>query len=248
MSTNGQQGPIDIVTTALRRVDILKMTYDSFLLGGVKNLPSYRLIVNVDPLGRDDPKEIEKLLRRYTKNYVINISERPNFSNAVKWCLQKVESDYYLHIEDDWVLKKPIDFNKWKSYLEMNELSQCALAEGDSRELIGRCTFRPHLAKRECALIYKALDGKKDPEKVAQAEYLLKDYSSMDYLDSRMIIGTGRKWAKHNGLRKRPHPTEPGGVVDDWFSYRATGFLVGIEYWLYKKRIEKIIEKLADKK
>ena len=245
MRTNGSQGPIDIVTTALRRVDILKMTYDSFLLGGVKNLPEYRLIVNVDPLGSDDPKEIEKLLRSYTKNYVINISESPNFSNAVKWCLQKVESNHYLHIEDDWVLKKQIDFEKWKGCLELNELSQCALAEGDYREVIRSCTFRPHLAKRECAFIYKVLDGKKDPEKAAQAEYHLNNYSSMDYPNSRMIVGTGRKWAKHNGLRKRQHPSEGGGVVDDWFSYRATGFLVGMEYWLYKRRLQKIIEKIS---
>ena len=242
MRTNGSQGPIDIVTTALRRVDILKLTYDSFLKGGVKNLPPIRLIVNVDPLGNDQTKDIEDLIRVYTSNYVLNFSEQPNFSKAVRWCLSNVSSNMYIHLEDDWILNKPIDFLKWKTYLVGNNLAQCALAEGKARSKSGLCTFRPHLAHKYCSQIYSSLDLELDPEKAAQLHYSREGYLSKDYPIDDYVIGTGRKWAKYNGLRKRDHPVNDGGVVDNWFTKRRTYWFVGAEYFFYKLALKRKIK------
>ena len=140
---------IDVVTTSLRRPELLNLTYRSFF-SKITHLPKLRIIINVDPIGKADAEECLKIAKCYTNNVVARLPKKSNFSDAVNWCWAHVQSAYFLHLEDDWLLKKPIDFNCWHKDLITKDVAQSVLIMKRPRikkELA--YSFRPHLGLKK---------------------------------------------------------------------------------------------------
>ena len=103
---------IDITTTATIRPDIFRTTLSTFCNKLFTDKSQYRLIINVDPIGDDkDPIEIIDIAKEFFTNILVNIPQKPNFAQAVKWCWERTTSEFVFHLEDDWKLRKNIDIN-----------------------------------------------------------------------------------------------------------------------------------------
>jgi len=113
---------INITITAVRRREILKKTLDSFyanLLHGIDT----RIIVNVDPLGDDEPSELTvDLCRSYTKRVLYNMPDVPDFGQAFYWTWQMArrlnDSLWILNLEDDWEMTHVVCAKKIFSILK----------------------------------------------------------------------------------------------------------------------------------
>lgn len=110
---------IDITMTATRRAAILERTLRSFDEGLLTNYP-VRLIINVDPVGPDTDRDIERVLKgcfvesnkwRYIH---YNYPKTASFPKAFTWTWSIAGSfhNYVLHLEDDWVLMRHVDLQK----------------------------------------------------------------------------------------------------------------------------------------
>jgi len=106
--------PIDVVMTATLRPEIIRLTLHSFHARFLSGFKSARLIINIDPIGDTDcsADDILDICRVYFKDIVYRTPAEPSFAGAVKWCWEQVDTEYFLHLEDDWLLKKGIDFDR----------------------------------------------------------------------------------------------------------------------------------------
>jgi hypothetical protein len=102
---------MEFTTTATCRPEIIRRTYESFSTNLLNvSLGASTLYLNVDaaPEG-NDPQDIIAIAKMYFRNVVANISTTPCFCQAFKWCWERPNDDFFFHLEDDWLLLKPID-------------------------------------------------------------------------------------------------------------------------------------------
>lgn len=111
---------IDITMTACQRPEILKETLNSFfrnLLAPVQD--RCRLIINIDPIGEDfSAYKIADIASAYFTRNFICLPSTPSFPRAFKWCWDKVEAPWVLHLEDDWGLLAPVDITAMIAMME----------------------------------------------------------------------------------------------------------------------------------
>ncbi|MBW2598555.1 MAG: glycosyltransferase [Deltaproteobacteria bacterium] len=112
---------IDITMTATRRPELIRKTLDTFLSRFFFRANDCRLIINVDPVGRDMQSfEITDLCREYFPNIIYRCPNKPAFSRAFKWVWSQVTADFVFHLEDDWELMRPVDLTKMIKIMENN--------------------------------------------------------------------------------------------------------------------------------
>jgi len=98
---------VDIAMTATLRPEIVKQTLDSLQ----KNLiydGGFRLVVNIDPIGKGNSKEMVDLVHSYFPGTVVQIPTKPNHSEAQRWVWDQATSEYVLQWQDDWELLKSV--------------------------------------------------------------------------------------------------------------------------------------------
>ena len=215
---------IDVITTAIRRPDLLEITYQSFF-SKIQNLPKVRIILNVDPIGEANAGECLKVAKKYSNNLVTRSPDKANFSASVNWCWSQVESFYFLHIEDDWILKKTIDFTRWLNDLTSKDVAQSVLIMKRPRTLENLAySFRPHLGVKNNIKSIASIPKHLNPEKFVASNYSKMTSSDFLYSGANTIEDMGRKWAKAHGLKKT--------AVDQsqWFSKKMVNPLFKIEY------------------
>jgi hypothetical protein len=113
---------IDISMTAIFRSNILEKTLSSFFenMFFEKNF-SYRLVVNIDPVGESSIEDMKNVISRYFgNNYIINTPIEANLARAVKWSISHTESKYIFNLEDDWILLKKVYFSHMIELMEKN--------------------------------------------------------------------------------------------------------------------------------
>ena len=215
---------IDVVTTSFCRPDLLELTYRTFF-GRIIGLPKPRIIINVDPLGHGSAEECVKIAKRFSSDICWRCPTTPSFASAVKWCYQQVESDVVLHLEDDWFLKRSVDYRDWENVLLSEQSAQCVLPmKGFRQNNSLTYSFRPHLCVREKVVI--AIESNTCN---ANPEQDLRDHSptleSVDYTRAgpRIISDMGRKWSKYHGFKKSDNP-------DFWFEFRSKNIIQKLEY------------------
>jgi hypothetical protein len=99
-----------IVTSTCRKQ--FEITYASFIKN-VKYSRGFRFIIHVDVLEKNKrylPALQEFLKRNSITDVYINKGEH-SFAGAVNYLFKKLESEYYFHLEDDWLFLKPIDLD-----------------------------------------------------------------------------------------------------------------------------------------
>jgi len=221
---------IDIVTTALCRPDLLDLTYRTFF-GRLLGLPRVRIIINVDPLGYGSAADCVKVASKFSSEICWRCPKTPGFMSAVQWCYNQAESEIVLHLEDDWFLKRRLNYLDWLQELTVAQAAQCVLPMKAPRQNSKLTySFRPNLCRREQvqnALKVAATSG-------MNPEQYLRNYvptlTSIDFNGAgpRLISDMGRKWAKSCGLLK----TDQNNL---WFDARPKTLLGMMEYSLLRQ-------------
>lgn len=136
----------DITCTATLRPDLLDRTLSSF----TKNLfreriACARLIINIDYAGVEEEQYPDKLLKiiSVVNDYpfyevVPRYCTKPHFPTAFCWCMDQIKNKYFFHLEEDWELLFPIDFDAmWNLFDRHGDLAHLRLSKFASEEF--RC-------------------------------------------------------------------------------------------------------------
>jgi len=112
---------IDITMTSVLRPSIVEETLKSFCKNIFIDRDRYRLIINIDLVGEDvKAKEILKVCARYFNKVIHNIPREPSFPKAVIWAWSQTTADWVFHLEDDWLITRPVDIDDMLSILKSN--------------------------------------------------------------------------------------------------------------------------------
>ena len=209
------QEKLDVVVIATLRPQILDVTLNSFYHGLLKDF-DVRVIINVDPIGEFgvSQSDVIAVCKRYFKNVISNMPDTPSFSKAVFWCWEKVKTDIFFHLEDDWCLKYNLDKNLALKPFSNNNVIQVRLNSTRNNKFsydnnyviaevfsLNPSFFRTKYIKEKLP----GFDFDRDPEK--QIRYNLNSHSFINpkllfygsQNQNRIIIMTGKIWReKHN--------------------------------------------------
>lgn len=209
---------IDVVLIATLRPEILEITLNSFYHKLLKNF-DVRLIVNVDPIGdkKYTQQDIINVCKKYFSNIVSHTPSEPSFSKAVLWCWQKINSDFFLHLEEDWCLKSKVDLNTLLLPFQSNEVVSIrfnitrnvkfkvinSLVVTDAFSL-NPSFFRSRFIKEKI----KNYDTNQDPEKQICRNIKSTLFRNPKFIlygkhnEKALVIDIGKIWREHSSLDK----------------------------------------------
>ena len=104
---------INVTTTATLRPDILDRTLNSFFANMFVDR-DVRLILNIDPVGDSayTPGDVLEVATKYFGHAVnAHVADDGNFSAACIRVWSAVESEYFINLEDDWELIRPVSLD-----------------------------------------------------------------------------------------------------------------------------------------
>ena len=204
---------IDVVVISTLRPKLLNLTLASFQKHFLNQFGKYRIILNIDPVGEENfsQDEILELVNRYSDNVIDCTPKTGNFSQAVRWAWSQVESPYFLHLEDDWFLKKKVlkdaVFEKFKLDEKLAGIRLNLSRNPSERPLYSDgLSLNPSIFRT--SVIQSLLgdfDIAKDPEKQFRNNESLKMQNFVYYgmpKESSYVVDTGKKWRKSLGLAK----------------------------------------------
>jgi hypothetical protein len=209
---------IDISMTALFRGKILEQTLSSFC----ENLFfdehfSYRLIVNVDPIGKYTIENIKDIISKYFgNNYIINTPSEANLARAVKWSMSNTESKYIFHLEDDWKLLKKVQISHMIYLMATNEkLHFLRFPWGNSERFVNRqwfgfepvtkfniacCLYRGEIVRNMANQLVETKSPEKQLERfAADAQFCIGRYFEANS-HGHVTMDLGRKWKARKEL------------------------------------------------
>ena len=142
---------MDITMTAVKRPEVIEKTLKSFTENLFTNPDEHRLLVNIDPVGDDVSfDEITNMIKGYFPNYIAYMPDEPSFPKAVIKIWKDVESEYFFHLEDDWILRRSLSLDSLLNPLKYNKDLACIrLYKHDIQNkispiLFGRCEYKYH--------------------------------------------------------------------------------------------------------
>jgi len=234
---------IDVVTTAIRRPEILDLAYRSYFNGGILDLPKLRIILNIDPIGAGSEEEMVSIAKSYSDEVVVNSPENSNFANAINWCWSQVESKHFLHLEDDWLLTNPIKFHDWLKSLEQSNALQSVLIRKHRRQIPAKYSFRANLARKSVIDQVGLIPPKYNPEKWCIQRLGMN--VSIDFGPERQLIDMGRKWAKGNQSRKSTGSSglriTSESLASGWFGERPSGIVGRLDYKMNYNKWQRVL-------
>ena len=213
---------IDISMTALLRSNILEQTLSSFFEKMFNNDHfSYRLVVNVDPIGESLLEDIKNIIFKYFgNNYIINTPLEANLAKAVKWSMLNTTSKYVFNLEDDWRLLKKVYISHMVEVLEKNKNlnflrlpfsgAEKFLAHQKSFgfETTGKFSIACFLSRGEIIRkIVSQMNDFESPERQIKTDVKHNYIGSVGRYYEAMSSGhctqdIGREWKKQRGLPK----------------------------------------------
>ena len=119
---------IVITTTATLRPDILERTLSSFrqymFTDDILRRIRVEMVINIDPAGPGDVREVMDVPGRYFSVIATRNPVQAGFPAAFRWAWSKAAESlsalYVFHLEDDWILSRPIDVLDMIRVLESN--------------------------------------------------------------------------------------------------------------------------------
>lgn len=101
---------IDLTMTATRRPALIEQTLRSFSEKLLRNFTVGTFYLNLDPVWGtlQDHQDAIAVARSFVEHVVIRSPETPSFGGAVKWLWSQPQSEWFLHLEDDWELSRPV--------------------------------------------------------------------------------------------------------------------------------------------
>lgn len=117
---------IDVCVVATRRPDLLQRTLHSFDDGLFGNFSIARIIANIDPAfgNAEDQEECVRLIKSYDPDATVTTPEQAGFAAAVARVWSQSTADIVLHLEDDWLLRKPLHPSNIAPLLENRSIAQ----------------------------------------------------------------------------------------------------------------------------
>jgi hypothetical protein len=219
-------GRFDVTMVATRRPELVELTLRSFHQNLLAGLDAPRLILNIDPVwgSEEDDREIEAICRRYFSVVEMRRPSSPGFGAAVKWAWARTATDWFLHLEDDWLLARRIDPEHLAAQMADPELGQIKLSNKSRyRRIRARVRFwrrkRPEMIATSPAFVRASfgraavshMDPDLDPEKQfyqgfnPEGAAVLARFRQRLYGDLStpcLLHDTGRIWREVQGIRK----------------------------------------------
>ena len=204
---------IDVVVISTLRPKLINLTLASFQKHFLNQFGNFRIILNVDPVGEENSCQdtIIDLVNRYSDNVIARTPKTGNFSEAVRWAWSQVKSPFFLHLEDDWFLKKKVLKDDVSEKFKLDE-KLAGIRLNLSRNPRERplhsngLSLNPSIFRT--SVIQSLLgdfDIAKDPEKQFRNNESLKMQNFFYYgkpKESSYVVDTGKKWRKSLGLTK----------------------------------------------
>lgn len=204
---------LDFTTTATCRPDILCRTYTSFRdnLVGV-DLSQSVLFLNIDPIPDvTAAPEVERIAKAFFGRVMANVAREPNFARAVKWCWLKPGTEFFFHLEDDWVMDRPFDVGELVKHFHKNpRLASVNLRAYDCDPEDTRISLCPGVFRTEHArTIAKRFDYKHNPERQMRSITDTNpcggrhgEYTGLQVPRNPILKDIGREWLENSGWRK----------------------------------------------
>ena len=209
---------IQVACTARITPQLLEITFSSFSEGLLNQFKRKELFINIDPIGdgKHQAHEVLAVCNKYFDAVTVNSPPVGNFSLAAKWVWEQINSEFFLHLEDDWLLNKKI--SKTKLIHELFSAENVASVRlNRERSIKDKClqkiSLNPILIKT--TYIKQALslyNETLDPEKQLSIPPLsnhLKHWKHLAYgekkggnLEGGFVTDIGKYWRKAEGLNK----------------------------------------------
>lgn len=202
---------IAVTTTAMRRPEILARTYQSFQGYTRLDFKRMRLFINVDPAPRDgSTKETLEVARSFFGEVISHTPRVANFAAAVKWLWSTVDADYVFHLEDDWIMRKPVRMLDLWDQLQINpHILQVRFRGYHVGNVLRRISLGPGLIRGEiCRKISAGLKTDRNPEVQLKTlgQFSIQRVGKTIALTvpkgPRVIKDIGRNWAMQRGITR----------------------------------------------
>lgn len=210
---------VDVTLVATRRPSLLQPTLDSFDRHLLRSVRVRTVFLNIDPIwGTEaDDREVEQMVRRIGADVVIRRPDRPGFGAAVKWLWSKPGTPWFLHLEDDWILERPVSVDLLRRRTAESGLAQVSLlrrANGWKKSVYsnkfttGPSLIRSVFAHRVSDNMLEHLDPEKqlysgtNPRLEAAIAGCRRRFLGTRFTSS-YITDIGRPWREQVGIEKR---------------------------------------------
>lgn len=190
-------------TTAMARPEIVERTYGSFKdnLKGI-DWKNTTLFINIEPLPKPDAvNAVIEVAKETFGKVVARTPEQANFTRAVSWCWSQVDTDYVLHLEDDWVLIKEMNIEKLIKPFNNPKTKQVVLRAypyAYEKMCLSPSVIRASWVKRF------EFDFKLNPEVQLRKPWVKPGYIHVPHKEI-VVKDIGRNWIKGQEYQKPGH-------------------------------------------
>lgn len=188
------------------RAELLRRTYRSFeqnLIG--VDMPGSRVFLNEDGVLQEDQGACQALFEASNgAMIVVRFSHVHSFPAAVRWLWQQPTTRYFLHLEDDWELRRPVNIADLIAPLDADPGLSCVNIRAYNGINDQRICLSPGLWRTEHArVIASRLTDDEDPE-LQLRQGAADGFRGMQWPTNRTpyIKDLGRAWMAEHGLRK----------------------------------------------
>ena len=208
---------IDLTMTATRRPELVATTLASFSTNLFERLPVRTFFLNLDPVwgSTEDDAEVERIARSFFSDVRVRRPETPSYGGAVKWLWSQPQTEWFLHLEDDWILSHRLNLRRLERQMAGPGVVQIKIANWSRLRrrrkppMLGLC---PLFARRDVAALASTLiNPDLDPDKQFRSDTnealrnAMSSYRAVYFggvLTPETAIDIGRDWRDSRGIQK----------------------------------------------
>lgn len=183
---------------AVVRPAMIKETVQSLIDNMLNKDHSFRMILNVDPIGEQGKtqEDVVNLIKDfdYFDDVVVRTPPKPHVVKAVRWCLDQAESDLVIFKEDDIKILEHIDLNRMIELLDSYPLLSSLHTDKWGTALDHQRTFDNGHKIQRCGFMWEY--GYKGMIPFYRATQWHRAYSFLPNLTKIKFIKDARKYIK----------------------------------------------------
>ncbi len=244
---------LDVVVIAIKRPQILRLCLETFKKN-LLNQFDVRIIINVDPVGEENcsQRDIVNIAKEYFPNVISRTPKKGNFSKAVHWAWSQVKTEFFFHLEDDWLLKSFIPAYRLQRKLNVEDIVSITFNITSNKKYtmlyevnnkiyhLKTFSLRPSFFRSK--YIKEKLAGFKfdeDPEKQIAKNTLSKSFKNPKFIlfgndnEGRKIIDTGKKWKMKNAFSKWEYKSDIIVYKKSEKIHFFKAIFYAIKYWYF---------------
>lgn len=190
-------------TTAMARPELIERTYGSFKenMSGI-DWGSTTLFVNIEPLpDANAVNSVIEVCKQFFGRVVTRTPKEANFTKALSWCWNQVNTDYVLHLEDDWVLTSKIEFKDLLK-LFVNDKTKQVVLRAYPYEYDKMC-LSPSVIRGSWVKRFE-FDFNLNPEVQLRKSWVRPEYINVPH-NNIVVKDIGRKWIESSDYKKPGH-------------------------------------------